>query len=369
MVQAQRKIHVVFDMTFPLRLKTGTRVYADQLLSALAESDSYRVTCVAERQPVRRSGFWRIWNGIRNLLWIQLVLPIKLLILRADLLHAPSYFAPVLCPCPLVLTVFDVLYLTQPLQDSSKLFGLYARFSTRAAIRRAKMICTVSNVSRDEIVSLYGVSADRVRVTYPGVGPLYRPQSDARIEHFRKKYGLPRPYFLFVGEWAPRKNLPRLIEAFGILLKEKVIEHELILIGPKRTGAFDVDQILQDLEIARRVRCLGFVDDEDMASAYSAADAFVFPSLGEGFGIPLIEAMACGTPVVASNVSCIPEVAGDAAVFFNPEDAADIARAMKLVLQPDLRATLKDKGLERAKHFTWQNTAAETEAAYRDALR
>lgn len=369
MGKAQQKRHVVFDMTFPRRIKTGTRVYADQLIREITKRDSYRVTCVAEKQTERRSGFWRLWNGIRNLLWIQLVLPVKLLALRADLLHAPSYFAPVLCPCPLVLTVFDVLYLTQPQQGSSKLFNLYARLSTRAAIRRARVICTVSNVSRHEIVSLYGVPANRVRVTYPGVSQLYCPQPEMKIEQFRGKYGLSRPYFLFVGEWAPRKNLPRLIEAFGIVSQDASFEHELILIGPKRTGAFDVSSILEARGVAQRVRCLGFVSDEDMPSAYSAADAFVFPSLGEGFGIPLIEAMACGTPVVASNVSCIPEVAGEAAVYCNPEEPMDIAQAMKLILQPDLRASLKKMGLDRAKMFTWLGTAIETEAAYKDALR
>jgi len=357
-------------MTFPRRLGTGgTTVYADELVAALRERDLYRVTCVAEQLPVRRRGAWRIWNGVHNLLWTQLVLPIKLLWLGADLLHAPSYFAPILCPCPLVLTVFDVLYLKNPPTRRGKLWALYSRFFITRAIRRANVICTISNVSRAEIEGANRIPADRIRVAHLGVNPRYQPQAEADLELVRQKYGLSRPFFLFVGSWVRRKNIPRLIEAFQIFRENIEADYELILVGPQDSGAPEVLSRLQDPEIAKHVRYLGIVADEDMPSIYGSSEAFVFPSLGEGFGLPMIEAMACGTPVIASNVSCLPEVAGDAALFINPEDTADIARAMKLVLEPDLRRKLKDKGFQRAQFFTWANTAMETEKAYADALR
>ena len=213
-------LHIVLDMTYPRRLKTGSTVYANEIVAALRASTSYRVTCVSAPDPVRRGGIWRVWNGLSTLLWIQLVLPAKLLWLRADLLHAPSYFAPILCPCPLVVTVHDMLYLTQPQHYKDRLFSLYARLFIKGAVRRANMICTGSAYSKKEIESVYGIPADRIRITYYGVNPRYEPQPEERLAPVRAKYRLERPYFLFVGALdQPRKNLPRLIRAFRLVLR------------------------------------------------------------------------------------------------------------------------------------------------------
>lgn len=355
---------MVFDMTFPRRLKTGTTTYANELVAAMSKREAFQVSCIAEPPLKHRHGAWKIWNGIKNLVWTQVVLPVRLSFMRADLLHAPSYFAPVFCPCPVVLTVFDTLYLTQSQHYRDRLFSIYMRLFTHLAIKKAAIICTISNVSREGIVSAYKVPRERVRVIHLGVNPSYRLQTETQLAGLRDKYALKRPYFLFVGAWEPRKNLPRLIEAFGLFLKETGADYELILVGPRGSGEADVNRLLEDPEIAASVRPLGFVPEEDKPSIYAAAEALTFPSLGEGFGLPIVEAFACGTPVLTSNVSCMPEVAGDAALFFNPEDTADIARAMKLVMQPALRQELREKGLARARMFTWDNMATETEKAY-----
>jgi len=364
-----KRIHVVFDMTFPRRLRTGTTVYANELVAALRERSTCQVTCVAEPVPIRHGGFWRLWNGIRNLLWTQVVLPLKLLWLRADVLHAPSFFAPVVCPCPVVLSVHDVLYLTHPQYSRNNLFSLYARLFIRRSIRRADMICTVSKASKAEIQSAYGVPSERIRVTYPGVSSRFQPQSEATIAAVREKYGLSKPFFLFVGMWVRRKNIPRLIEAFRIYLQAEKEDRELVLVGPQDGGETGIEALLADLDLTKRVRSLAYVPDEDMPSIYAAADVLAMPSLGEGFGLPIVEAMASGTPVIASNVSCLPEVAGDAALFFNPNEPADIAHAMKLATHPETRRYLKESGLKRAQLFTWENTARETEKLYADALK
>lgn len=362
-------LHIVLDMTYPRRLRTGSTVYANEIVAALRAGTSHRITCVSAPDPVRRGGIWRVWNGLSTLLWIQLVLPAKLLWLRADLLHAPSYFAPLLCPCPLVLTVHDMLYLTQPQHYKDRLFSLYARVFIKGAVRRAHIICTGSAYSKEQIKSAYGMTADRIRVTHYGVHPRYEPQPEERLVPLRTKYRLDRRYFLFVGAWDhPRKNLPRLIRAFRLFCENQRNDYELILVGPEGSGSSEVHALLSDPEAGRRVRALGFVPDGDMPGIYAAAEAFVFPSLGEGFGLPVIEAMACGTPVMVSRATCLPEVAGDAAVFFDPEDPADIARAMRLTLRPDLHREMKQKGLRRAEIFTWENAARETQKAYADAL-
>jgi len=169
--------------------------------------------------------------------------------------------------------------------------------------------------------------------------------------------------------WVRRKNIPRLIEAFRIYLQAEKEDRELVLVGPQDGGETGIEALLADLDLTKRVRSLAYVPDEDMPSIYAAADVLAMPSLGEGFGLPIVEAMASGTPVIASNVSCLPEVAGDAALFFNPNEPADIAHAMKLATHPETRRYLKESGLKRAQLFTWENTARETEKLYADALK
>lgn len=365
-----RRMNIVFDMTFPRRLNTGTTVYANELVAAIGRRDICGVTCLAETPPARRRGIWKLWNGIRNIFWVQVVLPVKLFRLKADLLHAPSFFAPIVwCPCPIVLTVHDTLFLTRGMRHSNMLFSLYARIFIAAAVRRSKIICTVSNAARNDIISHYHMPNERIRVIYHGVSPRFSPQPATRIAEIRKRHKLDGSYFLFVGTWAPRKNLPRLIEAFRLFRKNPNRKHQLILVGPQGSDATEVQRAMNDPELAGEVRWLGFIEDDDMPCIYAAADAFVFPSLGEGFGMPVIEAMACGTPVITSSVSCLPEVAGDAALFVDPNAAADIARAMEEIIQPNVSEDLRCKGLLRSQLFTWETAAERTEMAYVDALK
>jgi glycosyltransferase involved in cell wall biosynthesis len=159
-----------------------------------------------------------------------------------------------------------------------------------------------------------------------------------------------------------------LIEAFQLFQNGTKQKYDLILVGPEGDGAVELQRSLQNPEIAMHVRSLGFLADAEMPCVYAAADVFVFPSLGEGFGMPVIEAMACGTPVITSDLSCLPEVAGDAALLINPEDPTDIARAMSRVMRSDVREEMISRGLKRAKLFTWRKAAEETEKAYLDAI-
>ncbi len=368
MQPAVRNPHVVVDMTIPRRLLTGTNTYANELLAALKCNGRCRITTLCGPIPRRRGGLWKLWNGLRDLFWIQVTLPMRLSQIKPDVLFAPSYLAPAFCPCALVLTVHDTLYRGGVGKFLDRPFGCYFRLSVNAAIRRATMICTVSEFSRNQIVSAYGVESDRIRVTYPGVSARFQPQSAVQIAAIRKKYNLSRPFFLFVGMREKRKNIPRLLDAFRIFCRGASEEYDLLLAGPPGGGEQQVRDLIRDLAAQDRVRIAGFASDEDMPGLYSAAAALVFPSLGEGFGLPMIEAMACGTPVIASRVSCVPEVAGAAALLIDPEDPLDIAQAMQHVLCDEVRADLSRRGLQRARAFTWESTATETECAFAAAL-
>lgn len=215
-----RKAHVVFDMMSARGYVTGAKVYAEELVEALRARGQVQVTCISASPARRQGGIWNIWNIVRHFWWTQVVLPLKLLRVRADLVHTFS-FAPVLSPCPVVLTLYDTLYLTHPDHYRNKVIPLYTRLFIAAAVQRANVVCTISKLSQREIALNYKVPADRIPIVYPGVSARYRLQSEVDVAAIRKKYSLPSKFFLFVGAWGRRKNLPRLIDAFRMLLHQE----------------------------------------------------------------------------------------------------------------------------------------------------
>jgi glycosyltransferase involved in cell wall biosynthesis len=363
-----RKLRIVFDMTFPNRLQTGTRVYANELVKALQGNPLNEVTCLAESAPKRSRTMWRkLWNGLHNIFWIQVVLPVQLARLKADVLHSPSFFAPLVCPCPVILTVYDTLYLTQAQHYGDRLYLFYAKLFIKPSVRRSALISTISSASKKDIVSVFNVPETKVKVAYPGVSPRFHPiRDDAELSRIRSKYGLQSHFFLFVGAAEPRKNLARLFRAFSLFQEARSGErYQLVLVGPEGSASTELQDLARQLELLSDVKRLGYVPDDDMPSLYSAATALVFPSLGEGFGLPIVEAMACGTPVVTSSVSCMPEIAGDAALLVDPENVEALAAALDSLASNSLvRQQLAEKGLERVQLFSWLRTAKETEQLY-----
>lgn len=197
----------------------------------------------------------------------------------------------------------------------------------------------------------------------------FRPISAAESEPTLRQYGIERPYILYVGALESRKNLPRLLAAYA-RLREWSERWRLVIVGARKWKSSPIFDTVQQLGLEPHVTFTGYVADEHLPALYSGADLFAFPSLYEGFGLPVLEAMACGTPVVTSNTSSLPEVAGDAAILVDPRDVEQIANAMWLVLsQPDLAAALREKGLARAAQFTWERTARETIEVYKQALQ
>lgn len=298
---------------------------------------------------------------------LTLDLPLRTWRDRLDVVHM-SYTAPVWSTCPIVLAVHDVSYLTHPEWFSSRDLNVLSR-AVPWSIRRATRVITISDRSRRDIIERYDVPEEKVVRIYLAAGPAGLQVDEATARAQVAAYGIDsdRPYILAVGNLQPRKNLVRLITAFRSL-REDGVDVDLVLTGPLHFRSELVTSAAADL--GRNVLFTGYVGHQQLASLYSRATIFAFPSLYEGFGIPALEAMAHGTPVACARAGALPEVCGDAAVYFEPRDTESIAAALKRLLDdPGLREELSRAGRERESRFTWTRAARETVDVYREAVQ
>src|SRR5579884_457505 len=300
----------------------------------------------------------------------QVELPRILQSHKVDLLHSPHFLLPLVRQCPGVATIHDVIYLACPQDLPSRIGRTYYKLMMQACSRMATRIITDSEYSKTDIVRYLHADPDRIEVIYPGVDPVIRRITDAeKLEAVQRKYGIEYDYILCVGIYKPRKNHAGLLRAFHQFLASGG-QAQLVIAGPMGDGEAELRRLAETLGIARQVKFTGFVDEADLPALYSAAQVCVCPSLYEGFGFTVLEAMACGVPVVCSSATSLPEVAGDAALYFNPQDEAELARALdKVFTDSALRAALIEKGRENLLRFSWNKTAAQTMAVYYRALQ
>jgi glycosyltransferase involved in cell wall biosynthesis len=306
-------------------------------------------------------------NVYLRALWEQSVVPVQSARFGIDLYHSPSFVMPLLVSGPAVVTIHDLFYLDSSLHRRRN--QLYLSVMTHLALQRASAIVAASEYTKRALLARYPHTAGRVHVIYVGVDRALRRPSRAELDAFRVRAGLGGPYVLSVGTLEPRKNLVRLIAAFERLLDHGDVPHHLVLAGASGwlTGA--LDKALHGSRWRQRIHCLGHVDDHDLACWYAAADLFAYPSLKEGFGVPPLEAMTLGTPVVTSNTTSLPEVVGDAALTIDPYDVEALAGAMLAVIRDrDLAEHLRQAGLCRARRFDWRETARQHIAVYEQVL-
>jgi glycosyltransferase involved in cell wall biosynthesis len=295
-------------------------------------------------------------------------LPLRSVVQRLDILHA-TYSAPVWSAAPMVLTIHDICYATNPEWFSQRDLQVLSSNVPRS-IRAAAHVITDSQSARDQIVEYYKVPGSKISVIPIGPGPAAEPISleEAGVELAKLGIETKRPYLLAVGNLQPRKNLVRLLEAFQELVGSRGHDVDLIIVGPRRFRADDI--VAAGAEMADRVRFTGYVTDRQLAAFYKCSTAFVFPSLYEGFGLPALEAMSHGVPVVCSNAGSLPEVTGDAALKFDPKSVETIIDSVDKVLSDaDLRKRLGAAGAARAREFSWTKSAELTLAVYNKARK
>jgi glycosyltransferase involved in cell wall biosynthesis len=357
--------------------QTGVSRYIDRLLRALPDAmgeDELRAYIghgmhLPHESDSRSSRPAQISVGHpgARIAWEHLALPALTRRDHLDLFHGTVNVIPLGLPCPSVVTIHDLAFLRFPEQVTAKRYQYLSR-TIRSSVKRAARVLSVSEATKRDIVELLYVAPEKIAITPLGVDERFRRIDEDALSHFREQAGIERPFVLFVGTLEPRKNLPRLVEAFTLIASD--VPHDLVVIGPEGWLTSEIHGSSRQLLDRGRIQFRGFVPDGQLPAWYSACDLFAYPSLYEGFGLPPVEAMACGAPVLTSSVSSLPEVVGDAALTVDPLDTEAISAGMLRVLSDaNLRDDLRRRGPEQAKRFTWQRTAELTVEAYREAVR
>jgi glycosyltransferase involved in cell wall biosynthesis len=372
-------MRIAIDGTLLHGQYSGVEYAIHHLLRELAATDSENEYIVyvpagftSERDSPPNFSWRRIsFQGsrrLRRILWQQCQLPGRLRKDGVAIFHGPGYVIPVRCAVPSVVTVYDIIALTHPelCRLSNRLhYGIVLPNSLRTATR----VVVPSHSVRNEILHRFPDIEDKIRVVPLGINPVFFSQpSPTEREQVKVKYNLPDHLLLFIGNLEAKKNLRQLIGIFHGLRVQQGLPHHLILTGSKQQAHVEeLTALVADLKLDAYVHLLGYLPETDLRCLYALADVFVFPSLIEGFGLPVLEAMALGAPVVASDRGALPEVVGDAGILVDPEAADEVASALHRVLtDSQLRLDLIRKGRQRARQYSWQNTARQVIEVYEE---
>jgi len=366
------KIGIIADSIH--ELKTGLGTYAYNLIKGLSRFRKHEYIIIHSKRggmpnsipcddlivPIPKILFGK---EIRKMC----ILPFKIRKLNLDILHETYHFGHFLfSPCKIrITTVFDLSPLIFP---GTHLYSrvLMHKILFPFTIRNSEKILTISKSTKQDLIKYLNIPEKKITVTYLATDEKYRLLNQKEISKIRRKYSIDFPFILYVGTLEPRKNIPSLIRAF-YQLKKKTSRHKLIIAGKKGWKSEDIFETIEKLNLQKDIIFTGYVPDEDLPALYNAADLFVYPSLYEGFGLPPLEAMACGTPVITSNTSSFPEVVGDAGIMIDPYDVDGLTKAMYEVLTNDgLREDMIKKGLKQTKKFSWEKCAKETLEVYQE---
>lgn len=363
-------VRVLVDAHMLGHRETGNETYVRGLLSGLASLDG--VTVAAAVPPEHRVDAG--WSSA--ITWLPLSTNSSVRRLsgdlarlsqrwNADILHA-TYLAPYRSPCPVVVSVHDVSFKRFPEYFSWRDRVLFSTLLP-SSLRRAAAVLTLSSHSRDELRHFYPGLRTPIHVVPAAPSRTFRPLDTDTAAAVLSRLDIPRPFLLAVGSVQPRKNLARLVEAFGGVRRERPDIH-LVIVGPSGFRASALRETIAGRGLIDAVRLLGYVSEDELVALYNAAVALVYPSVYEGFGLPVVEAMACGRPVIAANTSSLPEVAGNAALLVDPFDVSALGSAMeRLLADPQAAADLGARGLARVAQFSWQRTASTALAAFEAA--
>jgi glycosyltransferase involved in cell wall biosynthesis len=369
-------VRIAFDGTTLTPGRTGVGYYTEHLLQHVAEAAAGTgdEVVVVSNEPIQTTSrlpahvrIYDRWRFPVRLGWLQLLARRVLRDVGADVAHFTNGIMPIGCPVPAVVTVHDLSLRLHPRCHPWRRL-LLNRPLAALAIRQAAAIVTVSHSTRTDLTRLHRVQPDRVHVVHEAAAPLFARITDGgRLDEVRRRHELPRRFLLYVGTIEPRKNLPRLMEALA-LVRGRGVDLQLVCVGPYGWSSRGLADLIARLSLQRAVRFTGYVPAGDLPVLYSLAEFFAFPSVYEGFGLPVIEAMACGTPVITSATSSLQEIAEGAAELVDPLDTSALAAAIeRLAMDEPLRRRLGERGRQRARAFSWAKSASAMLGVYRQA--
>jgi len=372
-------VHIAIDAHSVGANLGGNETYATNLIEALAEIDQVNQYTLYVTRQSAIDRFAHRWSNVKvrqtlphtPIVRIPITLSAELRKNPVDVLHV-QYTAPPFAPCPVVTTIHDLAFEHLP-ETFNRRSWMQLRLTVRRTARRAAHIITVSEYSRQDIIKTYRVAPERISVTPEAASPHFaRITNESELGRVRQKYGIQRDYVLSLCSIQPRKNLVRLIQAYSYLRESHLGAElpQLVLAGKKGWLESEIFRTANESSIARDILFTGYVADADLPALYSGARCFVYPSYFEGFGLPVLEAMQCGTPVIVGNRTSLPEVVGDAGILVDPFNPKDFANAIeRLVSNPSDRDELREHGIERAKAFNWLETARLTLQVYEQVFR
>jgi glycosyltransferase involved in cell wall biosynthesis len=369
-------LHIAIDAHSVGTGLAGNETYITNLIEALAALDTanrYTLYVTKPSALARFTGRWPHVSVRRTLphtpfVRIPLTFPFELRRRPVDLLHV-QFTAPPFAPCPVVSTIHDLAFEHLP-ETFNRRSWMQLRLTVRRTARTAAHIITPSEFSRRDLIETYNVAPERVTVTLEAAAPHFRPASAETVTAVKRRYGIAGDYVLAVGSIQPRKNLVRLVRAYSDLRRSRSQANlpRLVLVGKRAWLYGETLRAVEQSGVAANVIFTGYVPERDLPALYTGALCFVYPSYFEGFGLPPLEAMSCGAPVIAGDRTSLPEVVGDAGMLVNPFDTDAIGAGLaRLIDDEDLRATLRQRGLERAARFNWRDTARQTLQVYEQA--
>src|SRR5262245_5320726 len=369
-------MRIAFDGTTLTPGRTGVGYYTEHLLHHLTAQGEDEIVVLSNRpvdttRPLPpRTVIAPTTVPLPRLVWLQAVAPRVLRRLRPDVVHFTNGMMPFASPVPTVVTIHDMSLTMYPRYHPLRRV-LLNRPLVDVAARRADAIITVSQSAKRDIMRTYGTDGQRIHVVHEAAAPSFRPiREQAALEQVRRRYGLADRFILYVGTIEPRKNLPKLIAGFARRHKTGDLPHQLVCAGPYGWLSGDIEERIDRLRVGDAIRFTGYVPFEDLPALYNLAEMFVFPSVYEGFGLPVIEAMACGTPVITGHVPALEEVGGTAVEQVEHLDADSLGEAMVVLAHdPERRRRLTALGVERARTVSWERAARETLEIYRLAAR
>jgi len=359
-------------------LKGGIGTYTEHLLEGLSKSrNGFEIEAIT--RPEHRDVVSRWCSKVRvvdaPIYTLSEQWAVPRVSLGADLLHVPHFNVPLFHRGQLLVSILDVIHLTDPAYKHNLAIQLYARPMLLLAARKASHIVTISEFSKSQIIEHLGVSEEKVTTIRCGVNGQFSC-GDSSDEHedarraVQRHLGVAAPYILYVGNLKPHKNVPTLLRAFALLHSRRTLPHRLVILGDDRRSSQALREECARLKISEGTSFVPYVPPKLLPKVYAAASVLVMPSRVEGFGLPVLEAMASGTPVICSRAASLPEVAGDAALYFDPTSPEDLASAMENILSSEeLQKALREKGLERAKELTWHRSVQKHVEVYERVLR